>query len=117
MPTDNTSAVELYKEFVSERAAALRQQHSSYRADELQVLLLTKLRQLLNNATIGTWLLGDFLEATEILSALPLTRDEFNLASRRLENGLRFLMMGEHGAGRYEIMLLAHEHESRVNRN
>jgi hypothetical protein len=115
MPGSTTSAVELYKEFVTERAAALRERHSGYRADELQAALLAKLQLLLNNATNGTWMLGDFLEATEILSALPLTQDEFHLASRRLENGLRFLMMGEHGAGRYEIMLLTHEYESRVS--
>jgi hypothetical protein len=115
MPTNNISAVELFKEFISDRAAALRLRTSSYRADELQAELLAKLRRLLNNAMNGTWLLGDFLEATEILSALPLTRDDFNLATCRLENGLRFLMMGEKGAGRYELMLLTHEYELRVN--
>lgn len=49
---------------------------------------------------------GDFHRARAALAWLPLSTSEFALATKRLGNARRYLLIGEPGAASYELRLL-----------
>ena len=49
----------------------------------------------------------DIVELQRLLEALPLSTEEFGLATNRLRNTSRYLRSQERGAARYELKMLA----------
>ena len=50
---------------------------------------------------------NEIAERQRLLEALPLSTEEFGLATNRLRNASRYLRSQERGAARYELKMLA----------
>jgi len=50
---------------------------------------------------------GETADLQRVMEALPLSTDEFGLATNRLRNASRYLRSHERGAARYELKMLA----------
>jgi len=72
--------------------------------------LLRKLRELSSQVcrdSRSQEAADQFSEAHSLISALPLTTEEFGVAINRLKNAVRYCSSEEPGAAHYELRLLA----------
>ena len=76
----------------------------SFSLEEILALAMSKLTQIARCTTATRC--DTFLEVRTLLEALPLSHEDFAVASHRLDNAQSYFKTGEIGAGKYEIRLL-----------
>ena len=75
--------------------------------EEIVLELVQGLDGLIDDLTRGISPLDAFDEVRMILESLPLTTDEFCVASNRLKNAQRYVASSELGAACYELTMLS----------
>jgi len=73
---------------------------------ELRSLLVQRLDGLMQKKAHTESVTDDFLDALELMSALPLSTDGYGVFVNRLKNAYRYLRSNETGAAHYELRLL-----------
>ena len=74
--------------------------------DHVRTQVIQHLRSLLDGSLADSEWADGFLDALAMLATLPLSTQEFGLATNRLHNARRYATAQERGAARFELQLL-----------
>ena len=85
------------------------QQHrqTSFEIRDRIELILNRLRHVIESPADKPAAIAELKEVAQLFECLPLSSFEFELAIRRLQNGVRYLQSDEYGAAQFELRLLA----------